>query len=64
MNLIYQNGMIPTVSKPTRVTKKTATAIDHIIISSFEENSETSENKPTLISIIFWIFSNIKGLIT
>ena len=27
LNLIYQNGMIPTINKPTRVTKKTATAI-------------------------------------
>ena len=25
MNLVYQNGMIPTINKPARVTKKTAT---------------------------------------
>ena len=37
-NLIYQNRMIPTINKPTRVTKKTATAVDHIIINSFVEN--------------------------
>ena len=37
-NLIYQHGMIPTINKPTRVTKKTATAID-IITNSFVENT-------------------------
>ena len=39
LNLIYQNGMIPTIKKLTRVTKKTATAIDHIITNSFVENT-------------------------
>ena len=31
--------MIPTIHKPTRVTKKTATAIDHIITNSFVQNT-------------------------
>ena len=31
--------MIPTINKATRVTKKTATAIDHIITNSFVENT-------------------------
>ena len=39
LNLIYQNGMKPTINKPSRVTKKTATAIDHIITNSFVENT-------------------------
>ena len=39
LNLIYQNGMISTLNKPTRVTKKTATAIYHIITNSFVENT-------------------------
>ena len=39
MNLIYQNGMIPTINKPTRVTKKTATETHHIITNSFVENT-------------------------
>ena len=34
LSLIYQNGMIPTISKPTRVTRKTAAAIDHILTNS------------------------------
>ena len=29
--------MIPTINKPTRATKKTTTAIDHIITNSFVE---------------------------
>ena len=35
LNLIYQNGIIPTINKPTQVTRKTATAIDHILTNSF-----------------------------
>ena len=31
--------MIPTINKPTRVTKKSKTATDHIITSSFVENT-------------------------
>ena len=37
LDLVYQNGMIPTINKPTRVTKKTATAIDHILTNCFTE---------------------------
>ena len=32
LNLLYVNGMIPTISKSTRVTRKTSTAIDHLSI--------------------------------
>ena len=35
LNLVYRNGMIPTINKPTRITRKTATAIDHILKNSF-----------------------------
>ena len=38
-NLAYQHGMIPTINKPTRVTKKTAAAIDLVITNSFVENA-------------------------
>ena len=37
--LIYINDMIRTINKPTRVTKKTATAIDHFITNGFPENT-------------------------
>ena len=32
LNLIYQNNFIPTIKKPARVTMKTATALDHILL--------------------------------
>ena len=34
VNLMFRHGLIPTINKPTRVTRNTATAIDHIIINS------------------------------
>ena len=37
--LIYINDMIRTINTPTRVTKKTATAIDHFITNGFPENT-------------------------
>ena len=51
--------MIPTINKPTRVTKKTATAINHIITNSFVENtfktaiikSDVSDHYPICIFI-------------
>ena len=37
LNIVYRNGMIPTINKPTRVTRKTTTAIDHILTNSFTD---------------------------
>ena len=34
LNLIFEYGFVPVINKPTRVTKNTATAIDHIITNS------------------------------
>ena len=31
--------MIPTINKPTRITRKTATAIDHIFTNSFVDTT-------------------------
>ena len=31
---MFQYNMIPTINKPTRVTRNTATAIDHIITNT------------------------------
>ena len=39
LNLLYQNSMIPIINKPTRVTRKSATAIDHIITNCFAESN-------------------------
>ena len=35
--MIYENDMIPIINKPTRVTYKTITAIDHILTNSYTE---------------------------
>ena len=35
LNLLYENGIIPAINKPTRVTRKTAIAIDHILTNHF-----------------------------
>ena len=51
--------MISTINEPTRVTKKTAAAIDHIITNSFVENtfktgrikSDVSDHFPIYILI-------------
>ena len=34
VNLMFHFGMIPTINKPTLVTRQTASAIDHIITNS------------------------------
>ena len=39
LNLIHQNGLVPTINKPTRVTMKTATAIDHSFTNSFVDTN-------------------------
>ena len=53
MNLIYQDGMMPTINKPKRVTKKTATAIDHIITNSFVENAFKTVRIKSDVSVHF-----------
>ena len=35
LNLIYENSMITTINKPTRVTRQSATSIDHILTNCF-----------------------------
>ena len=39
LNLLYQNNMIPIINKSTRVTRKTATAINYIIINCFNDTN-------------------------
>ena len=34
LSRMFQYNMIPTINKPTRVTRKAATAIDHIILNT------------------------------
>ena len=35
LNLLYENGVIPTINNPTKVTRKTAAAIDHFLTNQF-----------------------------
>ena len=51
LSLIYQNDMIPTINKPTRVTRKTATVIDNIltrsfVVTVFKTESDLSDHFP------------------
>ena len=39
-NLMFRFGMIPTINKPTRVTRHTATAIDHVFTNTIVDNIE------------------------
>ena len=41
-NLVFQNGFLPLMQRATRVTKTTATAIDHIITDAIFKNKMTS----------------------
>ena len=34
-NELYQNGIIPTINNPARVTRKEITAIDHFLTKTF-----------------------------
>ena len=38
-NLVFEHGLVPVINKPTRITKKRATAIDHIITNSYLNHS-------------------------
>ena len=40
VNLMFRFGMIPTINKPTRVTRYTATAIDHAFTNTIMDNIE------------------------
>ena len=55
-NLIFQQGLIPVINKPTRITKKSATAIDHIMTNTFVDADITTGIIKTDISDHFPIF--------
>ena len=50
VNLIFQLGLVPTINKPTRVTNKPISAIDHIITNSIYNNDFKTEKIKTDIS--------------
>ena len=39
INLTFQNGLFPLINKPTRITRKSSTAIDNIITNNYSNNS-------------------------
>ena len=39
LDLIYSNGYIPLINRPTRVTNETATLLDHILTNNFIDKS-------------------------
>ena len=66
VNLMFRHGLIPTVNKPTRVTKNTATAIDHIITNSELKTIINAEFKTCIIKTdisdcfsIFFVFKSV-----
>ena len=61
LNIVYRNGIISTINKPTRVTRKVITGTDHILTNSFNDfktaifKSEISDHFP-----MFMISSSMK----
>ena len=56
-NLAFQSGFIPLIQRPTRVTRTSATAIDHILTNGILENKIQSGIIKTDISDHFPIFT-------
>ena len=50
VNLMFRFGMIPTINKPTRVTRHAATAIDHVFTNTIMDNIEI---KTAIVKIDF-----------
>ena len=55
-NLTFEYGSVPVIKKPTRVTKNTATAIDHIITNSLLHRTINTGILQLVISDHFPIF--------
>ena len=71
LNIIYENGIMPNINKPTRVTNKKATAIEHILINSYTETifktatfkCNISDHFPVRLTILYLRFlSNKKDI--
>ena len=59
-NLVFQNGIFPVINRPTRVTKTSATVIDHILTNTIIDWQLQSGIVKTDISDHFAVFSLIK----
>ena len=56
LNIMFGHSMMPVINKPTRVTKNTATAIDHIFINSVTTTKFKAGIIKSVISDHFPIF--------
>ena len=63
VNLMFRHGLIPTLNKPIRVTRNTATAIDHIITNSVINAEFKTGIIKTNISDHFPIFFIFKSVV-
>ena len=59
-NFIFQNGIFPVINRPTRVTKLSATVIDHILTNTIIDSHIQSGIIKTDISDHFAVFYLIK----
>ena len=59
-NFVFQNGIFPVNKRPTRVTKSSATVIDHILTNTIIDSHIQSGIIKTDINDHFAIFSLIK----
>ena len=57
LNFVFQNGICPVINRPTRVTKWSATIIDHILKNTLRDSNIQSGIIKTNISDHFDIFS-------
>ena len=63
VNLMFRHGLIPTLNKPTRVTRNAATATDHIITNSVVDAEFKTGIIKTDISNHFPIFFIFKCVV-
>ena len=61
-NLVFQNGFLSLVQRPTRVTRTSATVIDHILTNRVLENKIQSGIIKTDISDHFPIFTDLRQM--
>ena len=57
-NLIFQNGIFPLINRPTRVTKSSATIIDHVLTNTIIDSEVQSGIIKTDISDHFAVWYN------
>ena len=60
-NMIFQSGFLPVIQRATRVTRTTATAIDHIITDAILDRTMYSGIIKTQISDHFPIFNVLEN---